>query len=463
MSAITEENRPVVEPSREIPVLNAFDVIVCGGGPAGLTAAVAAARNGAKTLLIERYGFVGGMATSALVTPISEFRHFGKQHIGGIPFELLRMAADLGGADVSRESGNFPVNDEILKLAAQRLLLDSGVTLLYHTWFSDCVMEGDRLTHVIVQNKTGRVAYKAEAFIDCTGDADLVRAAGLPTVKGDVLQPATLWFQLGGVDTASLDHLFGDAKDGMLPVSGAIRGRLLELNAQGEIPFFGGPWINSFFHDGMVSINLLREATDASDPEWFTRTECSLRETLHHFIAVLRREFPEFRDCWLAKSGIQTGVRESYRIVGLYELQRDDILAPKAFPDTVAKGAHVIDIHATDSNEQNGLVVPRQEYNIPLRCLVPQGSVNLITAGRCLSADGSGFGSARVMATCMAMGQGAGTAAALGVTHGYSMSDMNFSLLRQRLIEQGAVVDFDNAVAPQAPIEVTVYPAAMRA
>src|SRR5690606_2234385 len=112
-----------------------------------------------------------------------------------------------------------------------------------------------------------------------------------------------------------------------------------------EIPVFGGPWINSFFHDGMVSINLLREATDASDPEWFSRTEVSLRETLHRLIEVFRREFPEFRDCWLAKSGIQTGVRETYHIVGEYHLVKDDVVTPKAFPDTVAKGAHVIDIH----------------------------------------------------------------------------------------------------------------------
>ncbi|MGO1974742.1 MAG: FAD-dependent oxidoreductase, partial [Propionibacteriaceae bacterium] len=328
MSATVRENVSVIEPSREVPVAGEFDVIVCGGGPAGLIAAVAAARNGAKTLLIERYGFVGGMSTSALVTPISEFRHFGKQHIAGIPFELMEMAADLGGANAAIESGNVPVNDEILKLAAQRLLLESGVTLLYHSWFSDCVLEGDRLTHVIVQNKAGRIAYAAKAFIDCTGDADLVRAAGLPTVKEDVLQPASLWFQLGGVDTDALSYLFEDAVDGMLPVSKTIRDRLLELNEQGDIPIFGGPWINKFFRDGMVTINLLREPTDASDPEWFTRTECSLRENLQLVIEVLRREFPEFRDCWLAKSGIQTGVRESYHIVGLYKLQTDDVLVP---------------------------------------------------------------------------------------------------------------------------------------
>lgn len=179
----------VQENSREIPVIGSYDVIVCGGGPSGLIAAVAAARNGARTLLIERYGFVGGMATSALVTPISEFRINSKQHIGGIPFELMQKAAALGGANVALDSGNYPVNDELLKLAAQRLLLESGVTLLYHTWFSDCIVTDGRVTHVIVQNKAGRVAYSGKVFVDCTGDADIVRAAALRQLKAMCCSP----------------------------------------------------------------------------------------------------------------------------------------------------------------------------------------------------------------------------------------------------------------------------------
>lgn len=443
----------VTEAPRETPVVGAYEVIVCGGGPAGLIAAVAAARNGARTLLIERYGFVGGMATSALVTPISEFRHRGAFHVGGIPLELMRRAAELEGADVERDSGNYPVNDEILKLAAQRMLVEAGVTLLYHSWFSDCVVDDDgRLTHVIVQNKAGRVAYRADIVVDCSGDADVVRSAGLPVTKGEVLQPATLWFQLGGVDTDALQHLFGDAVNGVLPVSERIRTRLAELHAAGEIPVFGGPWINSFFHDGMVSINLLREATDASDPEWFSRTEVSLRETLHRLIEVFRREFPEFRDCWLAKSGIQTGVRETYHIVGEYHLVKDDVVTPKAFPDTVAKGAHVIDIHEPDSIDQSDFVHPKRAYNIPLRSLVPLGSVNLLTAGRSLSADGPGFGSARVMATCMAMGQGAGTAAALCARGGHAIGELDPTVLRTTLSDQGAIVDIDD----DAPVPATI-------
>lgn len=437
----------VSEPARETPVVGDYDVIVAGGGPAGVIAAVAAARSGARTLLIERYGFVGGMATSALVTPISEFRVGGQQHIGGIPLELMRLAAELGGAELDRDSGNWPVNDEVFKLAAQRMLLDSGVTLLLHTWFADVIGENGHVSHVIVQNKAGRVAYACKAVVDCTGDADVVRAAGLPTTKGDVLQPATLWFQLGGVDTDALQYVFGDAVDGILPVSESIRARLAELHVTGEVPLFGGPWINSFFRDGMVSINVLREPTDASDPEWFSRTEASLREKMHDLIDVLRREFPEFRNAWLAKSGIQTGVRETHHIVGLYELAKDDIIHPKAFPDTVAKGAHTIDVHHTDSIDQDDLIVLRRPYNVPFRSLVPQGSENLVTAGRCLCADGPGFGSVRVMATCMAMGQGAGTAAALAVRDGLSISHMDFDDLRQTLIESGAIIDFDNVAA----------------
>jgi len=433
------------EPERMTPVAGSYDVIVCGGGPSGIIAAVAAARNGAKTLLIERYGFVGGMATNALVTPISEFRKNGKQIIGGMPYELMVRANRLGGANIAFESGNYPIDDEVFKLAAQQMLLESGVTLLYHSWFSDCITTDGHVSHVIVQNKIGRVAYEGKVIVDCTGDADVVRAAGYKTVKENTLQPATLWFQLSGVDTKSLEEqgLFGDAVNDQLPISPVIRRRLCELNQKGEMPLFGGPWISRGFNEGSVSINLLREATDASNPEQFTKTECSLRESLFKVVTILRENFPEFRNCRILKSGTQTGVRETYHIVGMYQLTTDDVIHPKPFPDTVAKGAHVIDIHRPDNIDQE-LVVLEQEYNIPYRIMVPYDSRNIIVAGRSVCADRAAFGTVRVMAVCMAMGQAAGTAAAIAAQKGLAMSKMDIPLLVKTLREQGAVIDFDN-------------------
>ncbi len=429
----------ISENDKKVPVIDSYDVIVCGGGPSGIVAAVAAARNGARTLLIERYGFVGGMASSALVTPISIFKKKKKLIIDGIPFELMKRIAALNGADVTLDSGNVPVDDEVFKLAAQQLLLESGVTLLYHTYFSDCVMTDGKVSHVIVQNKAGRVAYGCKAAIDCTGDADLVRAAGYKTTKETKLQPASLWFQLGGVDTDALKDLFADAVDEKMPISAEIRGRLSELNKKGEMPIFGGPWISRHFHDGIVTINLLRESTDASSPEQFTRTECSLRENLFKVINIMRENFPAFKDCWLLKSGTQSGVRETYHIVGMYQMIADDVINPKPFKDTIAKGTHVIDVHKPDSIEQDCITL-KQEYNIPYGVLVPENSENLITAGRCVCADTPAFGSIRVMATCMAMGQAAGTAAAISVKNNCSMSKMDTELLVKKLAEQGAIV-----------------------
>ena len=428
-----------VSENNKIPVIDSYDVIVCGGGPSGIIAAVAAARNGAKTLLIERYGFVGGMASSALVTPISIFKKNKKLIIDGIPFELMKRISELNGANVSLDSGHVPVQDEMFKLAAQRLLLESGVTLLYHTYFSDCVMTDGKVSYVIVQNKAGRVAYECKAAIDCTGDADLARAAGFETTKETRLQPASLWFQLGGVDTDALKDLFVDAVDQILPISAEIRGRLSELNEKGEMPIFGGPWISKYFHDGLVTINLLREGTDASSPEQFTKTECNLRENLFKVINIMRENFPAFKDCWLLKSGTQAGVRETYRIVGMYQMKADDILNPKPFKDTIAKGTHVIDIHKPDSIAQDCINL-KQEYNIPYGVLVPVNSKNLITAGRTICSDNSAFGSLRVMATCMAMGQAAGTAAAISIQNNCSMCEMDTELLVEKLREQGAIV-----------------------
>lgn len=158
---------------------------------------------------------------------------------------------------------------------------------------------------------------------------------------------------------------------------------------------------------------------------------------------ILRENFSAFRNCWLVKSGTQTGVRETYRIVGMHEMKADDIIDPKPFADTFAKGTHVIDIHKPNSSEQD-IIILEQEYNIPYGILVPINSENVIAAGRCVCADEAAFGSLRVMATCMAMGQAAGTAAVICVQKDCSMCRMNTDLLVKKLIEQGAIINFEN-------------------
>ena len=322
------------------------------------------------------------------------------------------------------------------------------MTLLYHSWFSDCVTQDDRVTHVIVQNKAGRVAYEGKVFIDCTGDADLVRAAGFETVKGDVLQPASLWFQLGGVDTDALEYLFGDAVDGMLPVSAVIRDRLTELHEQGEIPIFGGPWINRFFHDGMVSINLLREATDASDPEWFTRTECSLRETLHLIIDVLRRELPRVPGL-LAREvrHPDRGARDVPHRRRVHAAARTTSSRPRRSRTRSPRApTSSTSTPRTATSRTTGDPAAGVQRAVPVPGARGAASTSSRLGGAS-SADGPGFGSVRVMATCMAMGQGAGTAAALSMRARLQhVRRWTSTLLRATLEQQGAVVDFDNTV-----------------
>lgn len=436
--------RTVYEPARNIPVIGSFDVAVCGGGPAGFIAAVAAARNGVRTILIERYGFLGGMATLSMVSPISVTKKNGKKIIDGIPGEFIYELDRLGGAITDYPNGNIPFDPELYKLVSQRMVLGSGANLLLHSHVTACIKSENnpgQITHLIIESKSGRQAIEARYVIDATGDADLLYAAGFPVETGEenkALQPMTLWFRLGGVDTEKLENMhmrFEKTRYYNKRVSDLLR----DMSACRAIPNFGGPWFITTLRNHEASVNMTRYAGDGTDVEHLTNAECVMREDIFRFIDILREHFPEFRNCYLLDSGVQAGIRETRRIKGVYAMTAEDILAPKGFADTVAKGAHPIDIHKANGNGQQVSFI-EDAYNIPYRSMLPVGSKNCIAAGRCIASTREAFASIRVQATCMALGQAAGLAAAMCGKMNKWVHELDGGALSRELKAQGAIV-----------------------
>lgn len=435
------------EPGRSLPVVAAVDVAVCGGGPAGLMAAVAAARNGAKTLLIERYGFLGGMATAGLVGPISKFNCQGQAIVGGIPGEFMATLADHGGAILGLPSGNVPFDAEVYKLQAQRLARDAGVSLLLHSYVSSCLHAPDnpgRLTHVLVENKSGRCAVAARLFVDCTGDADVAARAGFAFDLGDgadaPLQPMSLFFRLAGADTDNMERLLM-AQDGTRYYHKELHDAMEAARQAGLLPNFGGPWVvhGSAMRHGEVSVNTTRFSGNAVDAASLTKAECQVREDMHAIIDFMRQHLPQLADAYLAESAPQIGIRETRRIRGLYTLTTDDVLSHRSFDDNVAFGAHPIDVHSAKDSSQTAVFLT-EPYGIPYRTMAPQGAHNLLVAGRSISASREAFATIRVQAQCMALGQAAGTAAALSSAGDIPASELDGASLRQLLHKQGALV-----------------------
>ncbi|WP_127585090.1 FAD-dependent oxidoreductase [Paenibacillus koleovorans] len=437
----------VEEPRRSLPVIADVDVLVCGGGPAGFIAAIAAARSGARTLLLERYGFLGGMATVSLVGPISKFRCQGELIVGGIPWEFVERLAARDGALLDLPSGNVPFDPELYKLVAMQMVRESGVELLHHAYAVGCIKDAadeGRLTHVLIESKSGRQAIAAKMIVDCTGDADIVEFAGLPyersnTDQGET-QPMTLYFRMGGADTETMERLVM-SHDHVRYTIQHLKEAMGKARSEGKLPLFGGPWIQhgSTIRQGELSANVTRYPGNAVDVRSLTEAECTTRQNMFDLIPFLKESMPELKNGHLICSGTQVGVRESRRIIGLFKMTKEEILHRVDFPDTVAKGAHPIDIHSAKDNSQE-VVFINEAYNIPYRSLIPLGSRNVLVAGRCISASREAFGSIRVQAQCMALGQAAGTAAAMCSSEGIEAAELDGVALNRRLLEQGAIV-----------------------
>lgn len=430
--------------TREATVAGTYDVVVCGGGPAGFIAAIAAAREGARTALVEQYGFLGGAATNSLVTPLSVFTYNGEKVIGGIPWEFLERLEKMGGGLIEKPLGNVAFDPELYKLCCQRMVLEAGIDLYLHSWLSGCQTGQGRISHVFIENKNGTEALAAKVFVDATGDADLAHFAGVPMLPADrPLQPASTYFVLAGVDTESprIAEAMHHNKQGVNCHCLPIREELIRHAEEWGIPDFGGPWFCTLLHPGVVAVNMTRTQTDACDNRDFTAAECRLREDVYKMANILREHFPEFRNCHVSMVAPQAGVRETRRIRGVHVISGEEYVNGVRYPDSVSRGAHPIDIHAASGATQQVTFLKQPAY-VPYRALVAAGFPNLLVAGRCISADRQAFASLRVQASCMGMGQAAGVAAAQAVQGKTEVNvlQLDTDRLASRLREIGACV-----------------------
>jgi hypothetical protein len=442
-----------------VPITGEAEVIVVGGGPAGIAAAIASARNGARTFLVEQYGFLGGMATAGLVGPFMTSYGIDGQEpiIEGIFREVVDRMVALGAAIDPAQVDGFsayggyhhyghehvtPFDPEGLKYVAQEMCVQAGVELKLHRFFLDALLQEGAVAGVVVASKSGLEAMRAEVVIDTTGDADVAARAGAPYEQGrrddGLLQPVSLFFRVGNVNDGAVQAYMDEHPD-----DESFRNIVAEAKARGEFSHTKN-WFTMFRtpRPGVWWANVSRiHNVDATDAEQLARAEIEGRRQVLYLVDFMRKRLPGFENCALIDTGPQIGVRETRRIVGEYVLTADDVFAARRFEDAIARVSFPIDIH--DPKGGGGFFEGPREgpyYTIPYRCLVPLKVENLLVAGRPISATHEAHGSLRVMPPCFATGQAAGTAAALALETDVSPRQVNVGLLRESLVQQGALV-----------------------
>jgi hypothetical protein len=441
----------VPELSRDVPVADEVDVLVCGGGPAGFCAAVAAARAGAKTLLVEQTNCLGGIATAGGHNHICLYTCWGggERVVGGVPWEMVRGVVDAGFGVYRRGNADFEL--EGLKLVLDGLAADAGVRLLYHTLFADAIVQDGRIVGAYIQNKSGRQAVLAKRVVDTTGDADVAASAGAPWEIGrpsdGACQPASVMFLIGGVDWDRVQAFREESGDWKL------QDVWKQAQDAGDMEPFQdrimGWWWTPTRPD-QVGVNFTHlVGVDCTRAESITAGTVEGRRQAHHMIPVFRKYVPGMEGCYLISTAALLGTRESRRIVGEYVLTDEDVVAQKTFDDAVCYGSFFIDVHNCTGPGMDGETWRPEKgfrYQIPYRCIVPKEVDGLLVAGRCISVTHRALGSTRVMPQCGALGQAAGTAAALSIASGRPPRELDTAELRRRLRSGGAIVSEEDIV-----------------
>jgi hypothetical protein len=454
----------IVLAPRTATIAGDADVLVVGGGPAGLGAALGAADAGAQVILVERHAFLGGNATAALVMPLMSFHTQRGPATPGVAAELMphdhgpgdpavqgvlrrllaRLEAAAGSLPPSPQTGFVvPFDPEVLKLVAVDLLDEAGVQVLLHAFATD-VIGAPRPDGVVFETKSGPLVITARAIVDATGDGDVAALAGAPFEIGraddGLVQPMTLMFRMVEFERTGFAAYRQTHPDQWRGVHGLWE-LVREASAAGELAlaredilFFGTP------HEREVSVNSTRVTGVRGISVWdLTLAEWESRRQMRQIAAFLRRYVPGFERAYVAQSGVTIGVRETRRITGEYRLSAEDLLGARKWDDVIARGAYPLDIH---NPQGRGTVLmrlpPGESYDIPLRCLLPQRLDRVVVAGRCISGTHEAHSSYRVMPIAMATGQAAGVCAALAARAGKAVRDVPAGDVQAELRRQGA-------------------------
>jgi hypothetical protein len=461
-----ERPRTIELPPRAALHACTADVLVVGGGPAGLGAAMGAARAGADVVLVERYGFLGGNATAALVMPLMSFHNEvrsaresdngdplrllptdhgpGEPMVAGPLQELLERLVSSGGAVAPTEDTGYtvPIDPECYKLATLDMLDDAGVRFLFHAFASGVAPPGED-ERVVFETKSGPVVIAAGVVVDCTGDGDVAAAAGAPYSPGrepdGLTQPMTLMFRMVEFERERFADYVARHPEQWRGVHGLWE-LVAEAQAAGEIElpredilFFATP------HERELSVNCTRVGGLGIDPWDITRAEWVARHQMRAIVRFLNKHVPGFERSYNAQSGSTIGVRETRRILGDYCLTGEDVLSAHKFDDAIARGSYPVDIH---DPEGEGTILqrlpPNEAYDIPLRCLLPRGLDRMLTAGRCISGSHEAHSSYRVTPIAMATGHAAGICAALAARSGRIPRQIAPEEVQRELLKQGA-------------------------
>jgi hypothetical protein len=411
------------------------DVLVCGGGCAGSAAALAAARAGAKTLLVEKAPFAGGIITSVGLPYFDGIAHIDTKRIvvRGIALEMLSKSGVCApdAQTVSKHNPTIPNTFEF-KLLLDRLFQEqkNHLSVLFNSFMCDAQSSGGRIVSVTIANKDGLVTVKPKVVIDCSGDADVAAWAGAPFEQNAEVQPLTLHFRINNV---AADATIG----------GACRAALKAAQERGELPHYYGPGVMFLFGKNEVYVHGVRVPANPTDAADLSRAEMQGRADAHAMFRAWKQDVLAFKDAYFMEAYPWIGVRESRRILGQHVLSEDDLMKARRFDDAIATGCWYLDLHPNktvvgSANDFDPKKVQPEPYDIPYRSLVPQKIENLLVAGRCHSATRGAHASTRVTVTAMAMGEAAGVAAALALKEKTRVAEIDGVRVREKLASLGA-------------------------